>query len=78
LENFFSSDNSQDSYSSVSNIIKNALVKMRDKPVLYSSVIKALQTSGKFPDIIDKFAEEDSDLIKGGSTLKNFGFDDED
>lgn len=78
LESLLISDNPQDSYSSVSNIIKNALVKMRDKPVLYSSVIKALQASGKFPDIVNKFAEEDSDLIKGGDTLKNFGFDDED
>jgi len=52
----------------IENVIKN-------DPINFHKIISALEKSGKFTDLVNKYKKEQSGLIKGGSVLGRFGLD---
>jgi hypothetical protein len=48
---------------------------IKNNPIDFRKIISALEKSGKFPDIVNKYKKEKEGLIKGGSVLGRFGLD---
>jgi hypothetical protein len=48
---------------------------IKKSPIGFAKLIKSMEQSGAYPDIVKKYNDSHSDLIRGGSMLGRFGFD---
>jgi hypothetical protein len=62
-----------DANNNLSDILDSYLSKIKTKnPIIFSSAIQSLESSGKFPELVDKYIKSDKATIKAGSILKRF------
>lgn len=55
--------------------IEDIILDIREKdPVLFSKAVNQMDKSGVFPEIVQKFKEKDSRLLRGGRLLGGLGF----
>lgn len=62
-----SGDSASSMLDSFLNLAKN------NNPLIFSSVIKRLESLGTYPELVSKYRGSDSDIIKGGSLLGRLG-----
>lgn len=48
-------------------------VAKNDNPMIFTSIIKKLESAGKYPEITNKYREGNSEILKGGSLLGRLG-----